>query len=97
MVESLTLDLNGVESVPAYFTRPRDSAPPYPAILCNYAHGGDYELGKRELLDGRALLQQPPYADALAQRGIAALGIDHWGFGERRGRTESELFKEMLW
>jgi dienelactone hydrolase len=23
--------------------------------------------------------------------------IDHWNFGERRGRTESELFKELLW
>ena len=28
---------------------------------------------------------------------IAALAIDHWGFGERRGRTESEIFKQMLW
>lgn len=24
------------------------------------------------------------------------LAIDHAGFGERRGRTESEIFKEML-
>jgi dienelactone hydrolase len=36
-------------------------------------------------------------AEALAHRGIAGLCIDAWNFGERRGRTESELFKELLW
>ena len=40
---------------------------------------------------------EPSYAEALAREGIAALAIDAWNFGERRGRTESELFKEMLW
>ena len=29
--------------------------------------------------------------------GFCSLCIDCWGFGERRGRTESEIFKEMLW
>ncbi len=46
---------------------------------------------------GRASLQSPSYAELLAGLGIAALSIDHWGFGERRGRSESEIFKEMLW
>ena len=95
-LETLLLDLNGVEPVPAYFVRPKAGGP-FPTILYNHAHGGDYVLGKRELLDGRAALQAPPYAVELTRQGYAALCIDAWGFGERRGRTESELFKEMLW
>jgi hypothetical protein len=97
VLERLVLDLNGLESVPAYFVRPADSAPPWPVVLYNHAHGGDYGLGKDELVRGRALLQYPPYAEALTARGICALCIDAWAFGERRGRTESETFKEMLW
>jgi hypothetical protein len=122
-LEVLMLDLNGLEPVPAYFTRPRVApasacvihadaarteravmsgddgagAGPFPAVLYNHAHGGDYVLGKDELLRGRSALLSPPYAEALARRGIAALCIDTWNFGERRGRTESELFKELLW
>ncbi len=70
---------------------------PLPVILYNHAHGGVYDLGKEELLAGRPALQDPPYAFALAHAGYASLCIDTWLFGERRGRTESELFKEMLW
>ena len=95
-LETLLLDLNGIEPVPAYLVRPK-SGGPFPAILYNHAHGDDYVLGKRELLDGRAALQAPPYAVALTRLGYAALCIDAWGFGERRGRSESEIFKEMLW
>ncbi|HRU07025.1 MAG TPA: acetylxylan esterase, partial [Candidatus Brocadiia bacterium] len=32
-----------------------------------------------------------------ARLGWCGLCIDTWLFGERRGRTESEVFKEMLW
>ena len=95
-LETLLLDLNGSEPVPAYFTRPH-AAGPYPTMLYNHAHGGDYVLGKDELIRGRDCLQRPPYAEVLARRGIAALCIDTWAFGERRGRTESAIFKEMLW
>jgi cephalosporin-C deacetylase-like acetyl esterase len=95
--EKLVLDLNGVEPVPAYFIRPRSEDPPWPMMLYNHAHGGDYVLGKDELIRGRNAIQSPPYAEALARKGIASLCIDTWNFGERRGRTESELFKEMLW
>ena len=95
--EKLVLDLNGIEPVPAYFIRPRHGTPPCPVILYNHAHGGDYMLGKDELIHGRDAIQSPPYAEALARKGIASLCVDTWNFGERRGRTESELFKEMLW
>ena len=96
ILERLVLDLNGVESVPAYLVRPLTDGP-HPCMLYNHAHGGVYELGKEELIRGRNLLQKPPYAEALAERGIAALCIDSWLFGERRGLTESEQFKHMLW
>ncbi|NLV73542.1 MAG: alpha/beta hydrolase [Chloroflexi bacterium] len=96
-LEKLVLDLNGIEPVPAYFVRPIEAREPLATVLYHHAHGGNYILGKDELLDGRAALQSPPYAQALTQAGYAALCIDTWNFGERRGRTESELFKEMLW
>jgi hypothetical protein len=97
VLEKLVLDLNGIEAVPAYFVRPKGGAGPWPAVLYNHAHGGDYGIGKDELLDGRDALQKPPYAEALAQNGYAALCIDAWAFGERQGRSESEVFKHMLW
>lgn len=96
-LEKLVLHLNGLEIVPAYFVRPLNVAGPLPCIVYNHAHGGDFVLGKDEFLDGREHLQKPPYARALTDRGYAALCIDHWNFGERRGRTESETFKEMIW
>lgn len=96
-IEHLLLDLNGVEPVPAYFVRPLAADGPLPVILYNHAHGNDYVRGKRELIEGSHALQHPPYADALTAAGCAALCIDHWAFGERRGRSESEIFKLMLW
>jgi dienelactone hydrolase len=97
VLETLVLDLNGIEPVPAYFVRPKDVPGPLPVILYNHAHGGDYVLGKDELVVGRKVLQQPPYADVLTRLGYAALCIDTWAFGERRGRSEGEIFREMLW
>lgn len=97
VLETLDLDLNGLERVPAYFARPRGHCDRVPAVLYNHAHGGAYEIGKQELIDGRSALQSPPYAETLTQQGYCVLCIDSWNFGERRGRTESALFKEMLW
>ena len=96
-LESLRLDLNGAEPVPAYFVSPRSGSGPWPVVLFNHSHGGNYVTGKDELISPRGYLQDPPYAVALAEAGYAALCIDAWNFGERRGRTESALFKELLW
>ena len=97
ILEKLVLDLNGIEAVPAYFARPKKIDGRIPAILYNHAHGGCYEIGKEELLSGRGSLQKPPYAEELTRMGYSVLCIDTWAFGERRGRTESEIFKQMLW
>lgn len=97
-LEVLQLELNGVEPVPAYFVRPVGrTAEPLPVVLYNHAHGGNMVLGKDELLDGRPSLRQPPYAEALTEAGYAALCLDMWGFGERRGRSLDAIFKSMLW
>lgn len=97
ILEKWHLDLNGLEEVPAYFVYPQQRSGRLPTILYNHAHGGNYALGKEELLGGRSALQPPPYAEELTRHGYAALCIDHWAFGERSGRTESAIFKEMLW
>ena len=97
ILEKWTLDLNGFEPVPAYLTLPLEGNGPFPAILYNHAHAHEYHVGKDELLNGRDLLQQPPYAEALAAEGIAALCMDHWAFGGRATRTETALIKQMLW
>ena len=95
--ERLILDCNGIEPVPALYLRPAGRSGPFPAVLYNHAHGGDYVTGKESVLNRSPSLESPSYAVALTQLGFAVLCIDHWGFGERRGRRESEIFKEMLW
>ena len=74
VLETLLLNLNGLEPVPACFVRPSTGGP-FATILYNHAHGGDYVLGKRELLDGRAALQDPPYAIALTEQGLSLIHI----------------------
>lgn len=99
-LEKLLLDLNGIEWVPAYLLRPdkgADADAKPPVILYHHSHGGFYKVGKDELLRGAPYLQQPAYGESLALRGYAVLCIDSWAFGERSGRTESAIFKEMLW
>ena len=94
--EHLVLSLNGLEDVPAFFTRPK-KAGPYPAMLFSHSHGGRYHMGKNELLSPAPYGYPVSYAKAMAERGIACLAIDHWCFGERSGRTETATFKSMLW
>jgi dienelactone hydrolase len=101
ILERLILELNGLCPAPAYFARPLAFDPPYPTVLYCHSHGGRYESGKEEFIAGQAYLSDPPYAEALARRGIAGLCIDHWVFGERRGAlelgTESAAAKYFLW
>lgn len=98
-LEKLVLRLNGLEDVPAYFVTPKEDeqAEPYPVVLFNHSHGGNHHIGKEELLSGTTYLQVPHYAESLTKLGYAALCIDAWGFGDRFTRSESDIFKEMLW
>ena len=94
VLEQLMLDAGGPEGLPAVFTRPRGATGRVPAVLFCHSHA---PLGKDELLRPGGHMPAGPWAEALARRGVAALCWDAWNFGERAGRTESELFKEMLW
>jgi dienelactone hydrolase len=68
-----------------------------PAVLFNHWHGGEYYLGKDEMLRPKAG-GVAAFADALAAEGYCALCLDMWCFGERsKAHTEADLFKEMLW
>lgn len=97
VLETWDLDLNGLEAVPAYLARPSGGDGPRPAVLFNHSHGGGYDIGKSEFVDGRSYLQPVPYAKELTDRGYVALAIDHWCFGERNHTTEADMFKAMLW
>jgi len=96
-LETLLLDLNGEEPVPAYFLKPNERARGGPAILYNHSHGGNYRRGKDEVLYGAEYLQVEPYGAALVKLGFNVLCLDAWCFGDRRAKTESETFKRMLW
>jgi dienelactone hydrolase len=96
-IEELLLDLNGLENVPAYLVKPIGATGRLPAILYNHWHGGQYDVGKEGLLRGNRGVTLRPYAEELTELGYATLCIDHWAFGQRNTRTESDLFKEMLW
>jgi len=99
-LEHLTLDLNGLEPVPALLLIPDKRQPRAPGMLYIHWHGGTYPTGKDELLTGRKVL--PAYAPVMAEKGIVTLAIDSWCFGERMhdkdGRNgEWDAFKHMLW
>jgi dienelactone hydrolase len=102
-LEHLELDLNGIQPVPALLLIPSKLKAPAPAIQYIHWHGGNYDRGKEELLEGRPVLK--PYAPVYAEKGIVALAIDSWCFGPRRPyvdaadgqRGEADTFKEMLW
>ena len=97
ILETLELDLNGVEPVPAFLARPKGVNGRIPAILFNHSHGGGYDIGKKEFVEGRSYLQMPPYAKVVTDMGWAGLAIDHWIFGERSHTSEEDMFKAMLW
>lgn len=97
LLETWDLDLNGIETVPAYLARPRTLTGRVPAVLFDHSHGGGYKIGKQEFIEGRSYLQPVPYAKELTNLGYVALCIDQWVFGERSHTPEADMFKAMLW
>ncbi|MEP7337699.1 MAG: alpha/beta hydrolase family protein [Acidobacteriota bacterium] len=99
-LESLILDLNGIEPVPALLLIPDKRQPKAPGLLYIHAHGGTYNLGSEELIEGRDILM--PYAPLCAEMGLVTLAIDSWCFGKRRHtddgeQEEMDAFKRLLW
>ncbi|MUG25615.1 prolyl oligopeptidase family serine peptidase [Paenibacillus macerans] len=97
LLETLVLDLNGFDPVPAYVAKPKEGEGPFPLVIFNHSHGGNYGNGRNELIRSSAYLQEPSFAKELTGMGCVVACIDMWGFNERGGKTESELVKEMLW
>lgn len=77
-------------------TRPAQVDGALPAILYSHAHGGHYELGADELLEGHydAIGKMGP---VFAEAGYVTLAIDMPTFGERSWQKESTLTKALLW
>jgi hypothetical protein len=96
-LEKLVLDLNGQEAAPAYFAKPKNAIGKLPTVLFNHSHGGGYTIGKAEFVDGREYLGKPAYAEFLTSLGYNALCFDAWIFGERSGRAELDMYKDMIW
>lgn len=96
VVERLRFNLADGQTVRGLLTRPVGPMQRRPAILHCHAHGGRYEIGAGELLDGRPALLDPP-GPALAREGFVVLSIDMPTFGERAGEKEDAAAKAALW
>ena len=94
-LERLTFRTRDGEAVRGYFVRPH-GAGLFPAILYIHAHGARYDIGAREILDGRASLVSP-LGTEFARHGLASLMIEMPTFGARREPNESSLAKALLW
>lgn len=95
VVEHLRLAIGDTE-VRGILTRPSASSGKLPAILYGHSHGGRYDIGAQELLDGREYLLDP-LGPVLARAGYVTLAIDMPVFGERATVTESFSAKALLW
>ncbi len=84
-LETIQFDNGAGEIVKGYVFVPKNATPQTksPAILYCHWHGGQYDIGKQELLQTNAT----PVAagPALAAAGYIVLGIDAPCFGERNG------------
>ncbi|MCB1275528.1 alpha/beta hydrolase family protein [Prosthecobacter sp.] len=83
--ETIQFDNGAGEIVKGYVFVPKSATPQTkaPAILYCHWHGGQYDIGKQEMLQTNAT----PVAagPALAEAGYVVLGIDATCFGERNG------------
>ncbi len=83
------------EEVGGYLLEPEGGGPA-PAVLYIHAHGNRYDIGAREVLDGREALHGP-IGPELARAGFRVLAIDMPCFGGRAGTQESAAAKAALW
>ncbi len=94
-VEHLTLRLGDTE-VRGILTRPLKVEGRLPAILYGHSHGGRYDIGADELLEGREYLLDP-LGPVFARAGYVTLCIDMPVFGKRATVTEGAAAKALLW
>ena len=94
VLETLRLRIDDTP-VRGLLTRPVDPGP-HPAILYGHSHGGRYDIGAQELLDGREYLLSG-LGPVFAAAGYVTLSIDMPVFGERGFETEAFASKALLW
>jgi len=94
-VERLRLQFENGETVRGLLTRPAVTAGRLPAILFLHSHGGHYDVGADELLQGQDYIGA--YGPIFARAGYVTLAIDMPLFGDRRQFTEDALSKALLW
>lgn len=95
VVEHLMLRLGETE-VRGILTRPTETSGRAPAILYGHSHGGRYDIGADELLQGREYLLDP-LGPVFARAVYVTLCIDMPTFGRRATETESFAAKALLW
>jgi dienelactone hydrolase len=75
---------NGADAiVRGYIFLPAKTSAKAPALLYCHWHGGEYDIGKEEMLEARHTPEPP--GPTFAKRGYVVLGIDAYCFGERNG------------
>lgn len=94
-VQALAFDGPCGETVPALYAPPAGPGPA-PAVLYLHAHGNRYDIGTRELAEGRPALSAPWLPDIQAL-GAAALCLEMPAFGSRATPNESARSKALLW
>lgn len=96
-LQTVLLELNYSERAAVSIALPAQLEGPYPLVVVNHSHGGNYENGRNELVHSSSYLHNPSFAHTLTSMGYAVCCMDMRGFNERAGKTEGELVKEMLW
>ena len=95
LVERLRFRAGEVEAE-GFLTRPAGVEGPLPAVLLAHAHGERYDIGARELVDGRPALLDAP-GPVLARAGLRHALHRHALFGSRAAVAESAAAKAALW
>ncbi len=95
VLERLSFETATGERIRGLLCRPKEPGP-HSAILYAHAHGGAYQIGASELVDGRPALLSP-LGPVFAAAGYVTLAIDMPTFGERLEPRESPLTKQLLW
>ena len=85
--EKFTFDNGAGDTVPGFCFLPKTATADKkaPAILYCHWHGGQYAIGKDELLGANKAIPRAP-GETLAKLGYVVLGIDACCFGERNGQ-----------
>lgn len=86
-LEKFTFDNGAGDTVPGYCFIPKSATADkkVPAILYCHWHGGQYDIGKDEMLGVNKAIPHAP-GETLAKQGYVVLGIDACCFGERNGK-----------